>query len=77
MQGLGHNVGKLKLHRRVGQRLIISFKTTEKEDLVLAVLTVAETGGNHCRLIIEADRRIIVQRNELVGIPNAEPEELG
>lgn len=76
MQGFGDNVGKLKLHRRVGQRLIISFKTSEKEDLVLAVLTVAETGGNHCRLVIEADRRIIVHRNELAGIPDATEGEI-
>lgn len=76
MQGFRDNVGKLKLHRRVGQRLIISFKTSEKEDLVLAVLTVAETGGNHCRLVIEADRRIIVHRNELAGIPDAAEGEI-
>lgn len=76
MQGFGDNVGKLKLYRRVGQRLIISFKTTEKEDLVLAVLTVAETGRNQCRLVIEADRRIIVQRNELAGIPDAAEGEI-
>lgn len=77
MQGLGDNVGNLILKRRVGQRLIISFKTSEAEDLVLAVLTVTEIDRNDCRLSIEADKRIIVMRNELVGIPNAGQGELG
>lgn len=77
MQGLGDNVGNLILKRRVGQRLIISFKTSEAQDLVLAVLTIKEIDGNDCRLSIEADKRIIVMRNELVGIPNAGKEELG
>jgi sRNA-binding carbon storage regulator CsrA len=77
MQGLGDNVGNLILKRRVGQRLIISFKTSEAQDLVLAVLTVTEIDRNDCKLSIEADKRIIVMRNELVGIPDAGQGELG
>lgn len=63
--------GRVVLHRKKGQRLIMTFASEKAEDsVVIAVITVVEAGNGFARISIEADKRIRVARNELVGIPD-------
>lgn len=62
--------GSLSLSRRVGQRLVISFRLPDGEMVTLAVVTVSAASGGVARIRCEADKRIIVMRNELVGLPD-------
>ena len=65
--------GRVVLYRKTGQRLIISFASEKAEDqVVIAVMTVVEAGNGFARISIEADKRIRVARNELVGIADLE-----
>jgi len=51
----------------------MSFASDKAEDqVVIAVITVVEAGNGFARISIEADKRIRVARNELVGIPDLE-----
>lgn len=65
--------GRVVLHRKTGQRLIMSYASERAEDqVVIAVITVVEAGNGFSRISVEADKRIRVARNELVGIPDLE-----
>jgi len=64
--------GRVVLHRKTGQRLIMSFLDKAEDQVVIAVITVVEAGNGFARISVEADKRIRVARNELVGIPDLE-----
>ena len=64
--------GRVVLHRKTGQRLIMSYLDKGEDQVVIAVITVVEAGNGFARISIEADKRIRVARNELVGIPDLE-----
>lgn len=64
--------GRVVLHRKTGQRLIMSYLDKGEDQVVIAVITVVEAGNGFSRISVEADKRIRVARNELVGIPDLE-----
>jgi len=62
------DLGRITLTRRVGKGLVLIFRDDSKVDHMLGVVTVSSIGSNKAQITVQADKRIIVLRSELIEI---------